>query len=261
MMRNIGILAHVDAGKTTVTEKMLTVSGCIKAGGSVDDGTAHTDTMTVEKQRGISVKAASVSFSWKDTAITLVDTPGHADFASEVERSIWAIDGAVVVVSAVEGVQAQTEIVFSALQSAHIPVIFFINKTDRIGADRERVLSEIAELPNVTPVPLWDGERLTETVCETDDDLLEAYLDGNTPSFDQIKAALQKATAENVLYPVLSGAALKNEGIEELLDAVVDYLPAPKQSASDELCGVVFAVRHERTMGRAAVVRLFSGSM
>ncbi len=260
-LRNIGILAHVDAGKTTVTEKMLALSGYVKVEGSVDDGTAHTDTMTVEKQRGISVKAASVSFAWKNTTINLVDTPGHADFASEVERSIWAIDGAVVVVSAVEGVQAQTEIVFSALQNAHIPVIFFINKTDRIGADRERVLNEIAELPKVTPVPLWDEERLTEAVCETDDELLEEYLEGNIPSSEKIHTALQKATDENVLYPVLSGAALKNEGIQELLDAVLDYLPDPKTSKSDELCGVVFAVQHDKSMGRAAVVRLFSGSL
>lgn len=260
-IRNIGILAHVDAGKTTVTERILHLCGSVKTAGSVDEGTAHTDTLSVERARGISVKAAAASCLWKNTAITIVDTPGHADFAAEVERSIWALDGAVLVVSAAEGVQAQTEINYNALRAANIPVLFFINKVDRIGADRDRTLMQLRELLGAPAVPLWDESQLIESVCETDDALLEAYLDGTTPDSTQLKSALARAAAHCTLCPVLSGAALRNEGIEELLDAILDYLPAPALPASDELCGVVFAVTHDKTMGRAAQVRLFSGTL
>lgn len=259
-IRNIGILAHVDAGKTTVTERILHLCGSVKAAGSVDEGTAHTDTLSVERARGISVKAAAAACVWKNTAITIVDTPGHADFAAEVERSLWALDGAVLVVSAAEGVQAQTEINYSALRAANIPVVFFVNKVDRIGADRERTLAQIRDLLGAPAVPLWDEEVLTESVCETDDQLLEAYLEGEIPSKDALDRALATATAACTLCPVLSGAALRGEGVEELLDAVLDYLPAPTVT-SNELCGVVFAVTHDKTMGRAAHVRLFSGSL
>jgi len=259
-IRNIGILAHVDAGKTTVTERILHLCGSVKAAGSVDEGTAHTDTLSVERARGISVKAAAASCVWQDTAITIVDTPGHADFAAEVERSLWALDGAVLVVSAAEGVQAQTEINYSALRAANIPVIFFINKVDRIGADRERTLAQLKDLLGAPAVPLWDENTLTEAVCETDDTLLEAYLEGEVPSAEALHSALASATADCALCPVLSGAALRGDGIEELLNAILNYLPAPKIT-SDELCGVVFAVTHDKTMGRAAHVRLFSGSL
>ena len=259
-IRNIGILAHVDAGKTTVTERILHLCGSVKAAGSVDEGTAHTDTLSVERARGISVKAAAASCVWKDTAITIVDTPGHADFAAEVERSLWALDGAVLVVSAAEGVQAQTEINYSALRAANIPVIFFINKVDRIGADRGRTLAQLRDLLGAPAVPLWDVDVLTETVCETDDALLEAYLDGEVPSAEALHTALAAATANCTLCPVLSGAALRGDGIEALMDAILNYLPAPKVT-SDALCGVVFAVTHDKTMGRAAHVRLFSGSL
>lgn len=260
-IRNIGILAHVDAGKTTVTERILHRCGSVKTAGSVDEGTAHTDTLSVERTRGISVKAAAASCVWKGVSITMLDTPGHADFAAEVERSIWALDGAVLVISAAEGVQAQTEIYYNALRAAHLPVLFFINKTDRIGADRDRTLSQLRNLLGAPAVPLWDEEALTEAVCETDDDLLTEYLDGRTPERSALRAALSSATAACALCPTLSGAALRDEGIEELLDAIVEYLPSPAQPARDGLCGIVFAVTQDKAMGRAAHVRLFSGSL
>ncbi len=260
-IRNIGILAHVDAGKTTVTERILYLCGGVKSAGSVDDGTAHTDTLAVERARGISVKAASVSCAWRGTTITLVDTPGHADFAAEVERSLWALDGAIVVVSAVEGVQAQTELLFAALRRARIPVLFFINKVDRVGADRERALEEIRDVLGAPAVNMWDEEALLEAVCETDDALLSAYLEGETPHRDAVMGALARAVRALALYPVLSGAALRGLGVEALLDAVVDLLPPPCVPEGQDLCGVVFAVSPDKTMGRAAQVRLFSGSL
>ena len=260
-IRNIGILAHVDAGKTTVTERILHRCGSVKTAGSVDEGTAHTDTLSVERARGISVKAAAVSCEWKGASITILDTPGHADFAAEVERCIWALDGAVLVVSAAEGVQAQTEIYYNALRAAGIPVVFFVNKVDRIGADRERTLSQLRSLLGAPAVPLWDDEARTEAVCETDDELLAAYLDGNEPESAALDAALARATANCALCPVLSGAALRGEGIEELLNAIVTYLPPPSRGQDGALCGVVFAVTPDKTMGRAAHVRLFSGNL
>ena len=180
--RNIGILAHVDAGKTTLTERILYLCGGIQSQGSVDAGTAHTDTLSVERTRGISVKAASACCAWKGAEIARVDTPGHADFSSEVERSLWALDGAVLVLSAVEGVQAQTELLYAALRQAHIPVVFFLNKVDRVGADRDRVLREIREVLSAPAAALWEEEALLEAVCETDDDLLARYPAGGSPS-------------------------------------------------------------------------------
>ncbi|MGN1249015.1 MAG: GTP-binding protein [Candidatus Spyradocola sp.] len=260
-IRNIGILAHVDAGKTTVTERILHRCGSVKTAGSVDEGTAHTDTLAVERARGISVKAAAASCEWQGVSITILDTPGHADFAAEVERSIWALDGAVLVVSAAEGVQAQTEIYYNALRAAGIPVVFFINKVDRIGADRERTLAQLRGLLGAPAVALWNSEALIEAVCETDDALLAAYLDGEEPSNAALEAALARAATGCALCPVLSGAALRGEGIEDLLDAIVKYLPPPAQGQGDALCGVVFAVTPDKVMGRAAHVRLFSGSL
>ena len=150
-IRNIGIFAHVDAGKTTLSEQLLMHAGAIRRVGSVDEGTAHTDNLPVEQRRGISVKATCVSLNWRDTAINLIDTPGHVDFSAEVERSLWALDAAVVVVCAVEGVQPHTETLFQALKEQRIPTLFFLNKTDREGADTARVLAQIQRL--LMPMP------------------------------------------------------------------------------------------------------------
>ena len=259
--RNIGILAHVDAGKTTLTERILYLCGGIQSQGSVDAGTAHTDTLSVERTRGISVKAASACCAWKGVEIALVDTPGHADFSSEVERSLWALDGAVLVLSAVEGVQAQTELLYAALRQAHIPVVFFLNKVDRVGADRDRVLREIREVLSAPAAALWEEEALLEAVCETDDDLLARYLEGEPPAGAEVRGALARACRAGTLCPVLSGAALRGQGVEALLDAVVDFLPPPAGDAAGALCGVVFAVTMDKTMGRGAQVRLYSGAL
>ena len=259
--RNIGILAHVDAGKTTLTERIPYLCGGIQSQGSVDAGTAHTDTLSVERTRGISVKAASACCAWKGVEIALVDTPGHADFSSEVERSLWALDGAVLVLSAVEGVQAQTELLYAALRQAHIPVVFFLNKVDRVGADRDRVLREIREVLSAPAAALWEEEALLDAVCETDDDLLARYLEGEPPAGAEVRGALARACRAGTLCPVLSGAALRGQGVEALLDAVVDFLPPPAGDAAGALCGVVFAVTMDKTMGRGAQVRLYSGAL
>lgn len=141
MIRNIAVMAHVDTGKTTLTEQMLRHCGAIRAAGSVDAGTAHTDTLAVERRRGISVHAACVPMQWRDTKINMIDTPGHTDFSAEVERSLWALDGAVLLVSAVDGVMPQTENLFRTLHKLHLPTLLFINKTDREGANPSAVLA------------------------------------------------------------------------------------------------------------------------
>ena len=259
-MRNIGIFAHVDAGKTTLSEQLLMHSGAIRRVGSVDEGTAHTDNLPVEQRRGISVKATCVSLTWRDTAINLIDTPGHVDFSAEVERSLWALDAAVVVVCAVEGVQPHTETLFHALKEQHIPTLFFLNKTDREGADVQRVLAQIQRLLTADAVPMADADAMTEFVCAQDDDLLERYLSGEEMSADFIRARLADMTRAARAYPVYAGSALRDEGVIPLLDGMVDFLPAPTDNG-DGLCGVVFASAQDRVLGRGVWVRLYAGSL
>nr|MDD6336197.1 TetM/TetW/TetO/TetS family tetracycline resistance ribosomal protection protein [bacterium] len=271
-MRNIGVVAHVDAGKTTLVEQMLYLSGGIRTPGSVDSGTAHTDTLPIERERGISVRAADTFFPWKGEDIQLIDTPGHADFAAEVSRALWALDGAVVVVSAVEGVQAQTEIYCQALQEAGIPFLIFINKIDRIGADAARVIDELAALGIPRPLPLCQqagdgvqalsGEALEAAVEEAalvDEGLLEEYLSGDGMPLARLMPALARRTHALGICPVLMGCALRGQGVREVLDAIVTLLPPPPPD-SGQLSGVVYMVEHDR-MGRAAHVRLFGGKL
>ena len=258
-LRNIGIFAHVDAGKTTLSEQLLAHAGAIRTKGSVDSGTAHTDTLPVERRRGISVKATCVSFRHKDVQINLIDTPGHVDFSAEVERSLWALDGAVLVVCAVEGVQPQTELLFSAMQEQQIPVIFFINKTDRAGADPERVLGQIRRLLTKKAVMLTDTDSVTELVCDRDDALFERYLNGE--AFDEgfLRQHFAELARNAEAFPVLCGSALRDEGVLPLLDAIADFFPAP--SCGDSLCGVVFAAQQDRNLGRGVWIRLFGGTL
>lgn len=258
-VRNIGIFAHVDAGKTTLSEQLLAHAGAIRTKGSVDSGTAHTDTLPVERRRGISVKASCVSFHHRDVQINLIDTPGHVDFSAEVERSLWALDAAILVVCAVEGVQPQTEVLFSALQEQNVPVIFFLNKTDRIGADPERALSQIKRLLTKKAVLLSDAEAVTELICDKDDALFERYLSGETFEEDFLRQRLAELTKTAQAYPVLCGSALRDEGVLPLLDAIVDFFPAPKPT--DALCGVVFAAQNDRNLGRGVWIRLFGGAI
>ena len=259
-MRNIGIFAHVDAGKTTLSEQLLMHSGAIRRAGSVDEGTAHTDNLPVEQRRGISVKATCVSLTWRDTSIKLIDTPGHVDFSAEVERSLWALDAAVMVVCAVEGVQPHTETLFHALREQDIPTLFFLNKTDREGADVGRALAQIQRLLTPDAVLMADEDAVTEFVCAQDDALLEQYLSGETLPPEIIRARLTDMTRRAAVYPVYSGSALRDEGVLPLLDAMVDFLPPPVPQG-DDLSGVVFASTQDRVLGRGVWVRLYAGAI
>ena len=265
-MRNIGIFAHVDAGKTTLSEQLLMHSGAIRRAGSVDEGTAHTDNLPVEQRRGISVKATCVSLTWRDVSINLIDTPGHVDFSAEVERSLWALDAAVVVVCAVEGVQPHTETLFHALKEQSIPTLFFLNKTDREGADVPRVLAQIQRLLTPDAVLMADDDPVTEFVCAQDDDLLERYLSGEEFAPEFIRSRLAALTRTAAACPVYSGSALRDEGVIPLLDAMVDFLPPPqpanaKENGSKTLCGVVVASTQDRVLGRGVWVRLYAGDL
>ncbi len=265
-MRNIGIFAHVDAGKTTLSEQLLMHSGAIRRAGSVDEGTAHTDNLPVEQRRGISVKATCVSMTWRGAEINLIDTPGHVDFSAEVERSLWALDAAVVVVCAVEGVQPHTETLFQALKEQHIPTLFFLNKTDREGASPTRVLAQIRRLLTPDAVPMDDGDAVAEFVCAQDDDLLERYLSGEEFDADFLRGRIAALTRDAKACPVYAGSALKDEGVMPLLDAMVDFLPGPQEPSGENgtkspLCGVVFASAQDRVLGRGVWVRLYAGSL
>ena len=294
-IRNIGVFAHVDAGKTTLSEQLLMHSGAIRRAGSVDEGTAHTDNLPVEQRRGISVKATCVSMDWRGTLINLIDTPGHVDFSAEVERSLWALDAAVVVVCAVEGVQPHTETLFQALKEQAIPTLFFLNKMDREGADVGRVLAQIQRLLTSDAVLMTEEDAVTEFVCSQDDELLERFLSGEEFTADFIHARLADMTRAARAYPVYAGSALRDEGVIPLLDAMVDFLPGPNPSdspegeppplqrggsvtqtplyrgavadsateglASSALSGVVFASTQDRVLGRGVWVRLYAGSL
>ncbi len=256
MIRNLGIFAHVDAGKTTLSEQLLSHAGAIRATGSVDSGTAHTDSLPVERRRGISVKATCVSLNWKGVQVNLIDTPGHVDFSAEVERSLWALDAAVLVICAVEGVQPQTEVLFQALRDQHIPVVLFLNKMDREGADPDRALAQIRRRLSPDAALMTD---LAETVCAADDDLLERYLGGEEFSDAFLKQRMAELSRQGKAYPVLTGSALKDMGVEDVLDAIIDCLPAP--TAGEKLCGVTFAAQQDRMLGRGVWVRLYGGQL
>lgn len=255
-IRNIGIFAHVDAGKTTLSERILTHAGAIRNPGSVDAGTAHTDTLPVERRRGISVKATCVGFDYHGTWINLIDTPGHVDFSAEIERSLWALDAAVLVVCSVSGVQPQTEVLFHALRQENIPVIFFLNKTDRAGADPEEVYAQLRRLLSDRCVSMEDEEAAAEILCDADEKLMEQYLSGETfPVLENI----HRLARAGAVYPVLRGSALKDEGVERLLEAIVSCFPSPADTGS--LSGVAFASHQHKVLGRGLWIRLFGGQL
>ena len=278
---NIGIVAHVDAGKTSITELFLQKSGVIRSIGSVDKGTSQTDWLEVEKKRGISIRSASAYFKWNNININLIDTPGHIDFSSEVERSLRALDCAILVVSAAEGVQAYTETLWKALQKINIPIIIFINKIDRSGADTELVVDEIKkELTsdivimqsvtnegsndtNVHNVLAIEGvtDTFVEMVINNDEALLDSYLNEEFISPDILKLSIQNQIQERKLFPILFGSAKFDIGIEELLKSITDYMPLAKGDVSKPLSGIVYKVEHDKTIGRIASVRLFNGSI
>ena len=265
-IRNLGVVAHVDAGKTTLTEQMLFLSGSIRTPGSVDKGTTHTDWLEVERERGISVRAATATFPWRGVAVNLVDTPGHADFSAEVERSLRVLDGAVLMLSAVEGIQAQTAVLWKALRALGIPTLLFINKTDRMGADPDRVLADLQRQFTPMALPLPEGDaappaELLERLAEHDDLLLEPWLEGRPVPPGLLRERMAALVRSGTLFPVLTGSASRGEGVERLLDAVVEYLPAPAGDPDGTVSGAVFKLEHDRTMGRIAFVRLFSGTL
>ncbi|MEW6725575.1 MAG: elongation factor G [Bacillota bacterium] len=281
--RNIGIMAHIDAGKTTTTERILFYTGKVHRIGEVDDGAATMDWMVQEQERGITITSAATTCFWRDHRINIIDTPGHVDFTIEVERSLRVLDGAVAVFCSVGGVEPQSETVWRQADKYGVPRICYVNKMDRIGADFFEVLKAIREKLGANPVAIqlpigaedrfrgiidlvdnkalfYDDdlgkkirvteipaemaelaaeyrEKMLEAAAEADEELMAKYLDGGELSVDEIKAGLRKATVTVSIVPVLCGSSFKNKGVQPLLDAIVDYLPAPTDVA--EIVGVV----------------------
>ncbi len=325
-IRNIGIIAHIDAGKTTTTERILFYTGRTHRMGSVDEGTTVTDWMAQERERGITITAAAVTCFWRDHQINIVDTPGHIDFTAEVQRSLRVLDGGVVVFDAMAGVEPQSETVWRQALEFGVPLVAFINKMDRTGADFTRALGTIQEQLVSNPVAVqWpigqeDGfrgvvdllelrgivwsdelgatpeaveippelgdavrdarERAVEQIVETDDELMMRYLEGEELSPVQLREALRRATLSGRLQPVLCGSALRNKGIQPLLDAVVDYLPSPTDIPPVEgvnpytdkvetrpadpeapLAALVFKIATDPYVGRLAYLRVYSGKL
>ncbi len=275
-MINIGIFAHVDAGKTTLTEQLLYAAGQIRRAGSVDHGTAQTDFLSVERDRGISVMAATTELSWRGYHINLIDTPGHIDFAGETERALTVLDGAVLVVSSVEGVQSHTENLWRAFSAMGIPCVIFVNKLDRVGSDTARVCEELSEQEGLVPLVLSaseeegsrdcrvsavlpDDEALTELLAEHSDEVAEAYIEERAIPHERLLEILREAVYARRVTPVLFGSSLLSVGIEPLLDAVVTYLPPATRLAQESLSGLIFKIEHDKSMGKIAHVRLFGG--
>ena len=258
---NIGILAHVDAGKTTLTEQLLLAAGAIRSGGSVDDGTTASDFLEVERRRGISVKNACISFTYKDDAIQIIDTPGHVDFAGEVMRSLKALDGALLVLSAVEGVQAQTLTIFRALQKLQIPVILVCNKIDRVGFDRDRLEQEIRRQLTKNIAPTERPEEVFAALAELDPEMEEAYLLEEMPEEARLleKLAIYAKRAE--ICPLFYTSAKEGRGISALLSGITDYLPDAESREVPYLSGTVFGMTHDSIMGKVAFVRLYGGRL
>src|SRR5947208_13740717 len=252
---NLGILAHVDAGKTTLTERLLYAVGVIDAVGSVDDGTTQTDALALEQQRGITIKSAVVSFSIDDVTVNLIDTPGHPDFIAEVERALSVLDGAVLVISAVEGVQPQTRILMRALQRLQVTTLMFVNKIDRRGAGYDQVRQAISDRLTSAIVPMGfarelgtraadftpsDGadaeftERLAEVLGEQDDAILAAYVEGESGvSYGRLREELAAQTRRVLVHPVFFGSALTGAGVQSLMAGIGELLPAADRDVAD----------------------------
>jgi elongation factor G len=320
-------MAHIDAGKTTATERILFYTGITHRIGEVHEGTATMDYMEQEQERGITITSAATTCMWRDDRINIIDTPGHVDFTAEVERSLRVLDGAVAVFDSVSGVQPQTETVWRQGDKYKVPRICFVNKMDKNGADFEHVLETIRKRLGARPVALqipigaeanfkgvidliemkailWHDEtmgaefstepvpadlekkasafraQLIETIAETNDVLLEKFLEGETPSIDELKAGIRQATIDLKIFPVICGSAFKNKGVQTLLDAVVDYLPSPvdklpvegidpydhskierrKPDDSEPLSALAFKIIND-PFGKLCFIRVYSGSL
>jgi len=271
---NIGILAHVDAGKTTLTESLLYASGAISEPGSVEKGTTRTDTMFLERQRGITIQAAVTSFQWHRCKVNIVDTPGHMDFLAEVYRSLAVLDGAILVISAKDGVQAQTRILFHALRKLNIPTIIFINKIDQVGIDLEGVYQSVrdklsADIIIKQTVSLSSKITLTEntsaevwdSVIENNDELLAKYIAGESISQKELAQEEQRRVQDASLLPVYHGSAKNGLGIQQLMDAVIGLFQPTKEQGSAALCGRVFKVEYTDCGQRLVYLRLYSGTL
>ncbi|PSM52019.1 translation elongation factor EF-G [Campylobacter blaseri] len=325
-IRNIGIAAHIDAGKTTTTERILFFTGISHKIGETHEGTATMDWMEQEKERGITITSAATTCFWKDRQINIIDTPGHVDFTIEVERSMRVLDGAVAVFCSVGGVQPQSETVWRQANKYHVPRIAFINKMDRVGADFYSVEQQIKDRLKANPVPLqipigaedkfkgvvdliamkaivWEDEenpltfeekeiptdlidkakeyreKLVEAISETDDALMEKYFSGEELTEDEIKEGIKKATLDLKIVPMLCGTAFKNKGVQPLLDAVVEYLPAPDEvpqirgeyedgsevavesSDNGAFAGLAFKIMTDPFVGQLTFVRVYRGQL
>ncbi|MBD5152650.1 MAG: TetM/TetW/TetO/TetS family tetracycline resistance ribosomal protection protein [Oscillibacter sp.] len=278
---NIGIVAHADAGKTTLTEQMLYAAGELRTLGSVDRQNTQTDWLDIERQRGISVKASSTRLFWKDCQINLIDTPGHVDFAGEVQRSLSVLDAAVLVVSAAEGIQGQTEALWDALRKLEIPTLLFINKIDRIGAEPQELLGDLAARfsPDLAVMERWEnaqdracrvfpleltegplGDFLTELAAENDPEAETCFLEDRPVPAPVLRRVLKEQIAACKAFPVYLGAAALGVGVGEVLDGV-QWLPKASRREDGPLSGVVYRVEHDKAMGKTAHVRLFSGTI
>jgi ribosomal protection tetracycline resistance protein len=280
---NLGILAHVDAGKTTLTERLLFTTGAIDHVGSVDAGTTQTDSLDLERERGITIRSAVASFFLDDLVVNLVDTPGHPDFIAEVERVLGILDGAVLVVSAVEGVQPQTPLLFRALQRLRVPTLLFVNKIDRAGADPDRVLGELARRlsPSLVPMgtvrdagrpeasvaPFEDDDTahraaLTEVLAEHDEAILGQFVGDDaalTPA--RLREALGIQTRRALVHPVFFGSAARGVGIHGMLAGVDELLSGARGDPDADVSGRVFKIERTPAGERVAYVRLFAGTL
>ncbi|MFK4468046.1 GTP-binding protein [Bacillus sp. RC252] len=274
---NIGIVAHVDAGKTSLTERILFETNVIKEIGRVDSGSTQTDSMELERQRGITIKASVVSFFIDSLKVNVIDTPGHADFIAEVERSFRVLDGAILVISAVEGVQAQTKILMRTLQKLNIPTILFVNKIDRSGANTEKVVKQIKELLSNEASPFYSVENegikdariieyksyddCMELLAPFNESLLESYVNNEIISDTPLRKELEKQIQQANVFPIFFGSAMTGIGVTELLKNISALIPATKSAQDETLSGVVFKIERESSGEKIAYVRLFSGCL
>ncbi|MGE7867239.1 GTP-binding protein [Bacillus paramycoides] len=274
---NIGIVAHVDAGKTSLTERILYETNVIKEVGRVDSGSTQTDSMELERQRGITIKASVVSFFIDDLKVNVIDTPGHADFIAEVERSFRVLDGAILVISAVEGVQAQTKILMRTLQKLNIPTILFVNKIDRSGANTEKVVKQIKEILSNEASPFYSAQNegtkeariieyrsyddCLERLAPYNETLLESYVNNEIIPDALLRKKLEKQIQQANVYPIFFGSAMTGIGVTELLENISALLPANKLAQDEILSGVVFKIEREPSGEKIAYVRVFSGSL
>lgn len=271
----IGIFAHANAGKTTITEHLLYHTNVIEKIGRVDFGNTVTDSMKIEQERGITVRDSIVSFKLNDRVIQLIDTPGHIDFSAEVERAINVLDGAVLVISGVEGIEAQTYTIWRALQEKNVPVIIYINKMDRKCADYDKVLFELQnnlKIPTLTLTHVYqdkDGnlsvvpstvENIIEELSLVDDEVLEKYVNGEDISSDWLASKMIELTHNNKVNPVIGGSALIDIGINDLVDAISRYLPATQKRLEESMSAYVFMIRVDEK-GKNAYVKILNGSI